>query len=40
MVVDAHSIHKAKLVSEYLAPTNGMLELHLLPAYSRQLNPG
>ncbi len=39
LVVDGHSIHKAKLVSEYVASTNGMLELHCLPPYSPQLNP-
>ncbi len=39
LVVDGHSIHKAKLVSEYVASTNGMLELHFLPPYSPQLNP-
>ncbi|QKS31665.1 MAG: IS630 family transposase [Candidatus Accumulibacter similis] len=39
LVVDGHSIHKAKLVSEYVASTDGMLELHFLPPYSPQLNP-
>jgi transposase len=39
LVVDGHSIHKAKLVSEYVASTNGMLELHFLTPYSPQLNP-
>ena len=39
LVVDGHSIHKAKLVSDYVASTNGMLELHFLPPYSPQLNP-
>jgi transposase len=39
LVVDGHSIHKAKIVTEYVASTNGMLELHYLPPYSPQLNP-
>jgi len=39
LVVDGHSINKAKLVSEYVASTNGMLELHFLPPYSPQHSP-
>jgi transposase len=38
-VVDGHSIHKAKLVREYVASTDGMLKLHFMPPYSPQLNP-
>jgi transposase len=38
-VVDGHSIHKAKLVKEYVASTQGKLELVYLPPYSPQLNP-
>ncbi len=38
-MVDGHSIHKAKRVSEYVASTHGRLELHFLPPYSPQLNP-
>ena len=39
LVVDGHSIHKAKLVKEYVASTQGKLELVYLPPYSPQLNP-
>lgn len=39
LVVDGHSIHKSKLVREYVESTNGMLELCYLPPYSPQLNP-
>jgi transposase len=33
LVVDGHPIHKAKLVAEYVASTDGMLELYFLPPY-------
>jgi transposase len=39
LVVDGHSIHKAKLIKEYVAATQGKLELVYLPPYSPQLNP-
>lgn len=39
LVVDGHSIHTAKLTKEYVASTDGMLELKYLPPYSPQLNP-
>jgi len=39
LVVDGHSIHKAKLVKEYVASTQGKLGLIFLPPYSPQLNP-
>lgn len=39
LVVDGSSIHKAKLVNEYVQSTDGQLELHILPPYSPQLNP-
>lgn len=39
LVVDGHSIHKAKVVKEYVAATQGKLELVYLPPYSPQLNP-
>ncbi len=32
-------ISSAEALSEYVASTNGMLELHFLPPYSPQLNP-
>ena len=38
LVVDGHSIHKAKIVQEYVESTDGHLELYLLPPYSPQLN--
>lgn len=39
LVVDGHSIHKAKIVQEYVKSTEGMLTLVFLPPYSPQLNP-
>lgn len=39
LVVDGHSIHKARVVREYVESTNGKLILEYLPPYSPQLNP-
>lgn len=39
LVVDGCSIHKAKVVNDFVASTDGKLELHFLPPYSPQLNP-
>ena len=39
LVVDGHSIHKAKSVKSYVESTQGRLELVYLPPYSPQLNP-
>ena len=39
MVVDGSSVHKAKIVKEYVDSTNGRLELFFLPPYSPELNP-
>jgi transposase len=39
LVVDGASVHKAKVVKEYVESTKGKLELHYLPPYSPQLNP-
>lgn len=39
LVVDGHSIHKAKLIKDYVLATEGKLELVYLPPYSPQLNP-
>ena len=39
LVVDDHSIRKAKVVQDYVAATNGNLKLIFLPPYSTQLNP-
>jgi transposase len=38
-VVDGSSVHKAKIVKEYVAGTGGRLELFFLPPYSPELNP-
>jgi transposase len=40
LVIDGHSIHKAKVVEDYATSTNGELELIFLPPYSPQLNSG
>lgn len=39
LVLDNHSIHRAKMVRDYVQSTNGKLELHYIPPYSPQLNP-
>jgi transposase len=39
LVVDGSSIHKANIVKEYVASTEGQLELFFLPPYSPELNP-
>lgn len=39
LVVDGSSVHKAKAVTEYIASTEGRLELFFLPPYSPELNP-
>jgi transposase len=39
LVVDGSSVHKAAIVKEYVASTNGRLELFFLPPYSPELNP-
>ncbi|MGH4015135.1 MAG: transposase [Pseudonocardiaceae bacterium] len=39
LVVDGSSVHKANIVTEYVASTEGKLELFLLPPYSPELNP-
>lgn len=39
VIVDGHSIHKAKLVKEYVDSLNGALKLFYLPPYSPHLNP-
>jgi len=39
VVVDGHSIHKAKLVKDYVASLDGALKLFYLPPYSPHLNP-
>lgn len=39
VIVDGGTIHRAKVVSEYVKSTAGMLELFFLPPYSPELNP-
>jgi transposase len=39
LVVDGSSVHKAKIVQEYIASTGGRLELFFLPPCSLELNP-
>ena len=39
LIVDQHSSHRAKAVQEFVASTDGHLELFFLPPYSPELNP-
>lgn len=39
LVLDGHSMHKSKVVSEHVARFKGRLELFFLPPYSPELNP-
>ena len=39
LIVDGHSIHKAKLVKSYVDGLEGKLKLFYLPPYSPHLNP-
>lgn len=39
VIVDGHPAHKAKLVKDFVASTNGMLKLFFLPPYAPHLNP-
>jgi len=39
LVVDGHPAHKANVVKEYVAQTQGRLELYFLPPYAPDLNP-
>jgi transposase len=39
LVVDGHPAHKATIVKNYLAETQGRLELYFLPPYAPDLNP-
>jgi transposase len=39
LVVDGSSVHKAKIVKDFVATTGGRLELFFLPPYSPELNP-
>jgi transposase len=39
LVVDGSSVHKAKIVKEFIEGTGGRLKLFFLPPYSPELNP-
>jgi hypothetical protein len=39
LVVDGHSVHRARSVRDFVESTGGMLELYYLPPYSPELNP-
>ncbi|MFA5183803.1 MAG: IS630 family transposase [Syntrophales bacterium] len=39
LIVDGHPAHRSKLVSKFVAATDGMLHLFFLPGYSPELNP-
>lgn len=39
LIVDGHSIHKAKIITDFVKTKQGMLEIFYLPPYSPQLNP-
>jgi transposase len=39
LVVDGLPAHKTTLVKAYVASTNGLLTLHVLPGYAPELNP-
>lgn len=39
LVLDGHSVHKARLVRDYVESLNGQLRLFFLPPYSPELNP-
>jgi len=40
LILDGHSIYKAKVVRDYVESTKGKLRLFHLPPYSPDLNPG
>jgi len=39
LILDSLPAHRAKVVKEYVASTDGKLELHFLPGYAPELNP-
>jgi putative transposase len=39
VIWDGSRPHRSKLVREYVASTNGSIQLHFLPAYAPELNP-
>jgi hypothetical protein len=40
LIVDGHPVHRAKLVSAWVARQAERIELHVLPGYSPELQPG
>jgi transposase len=39
LILDSLPAHKAKIVKDYVASTEGKLEFHFLPGYAPELNP-
>ncbi len=39
LILDSLPAHKAKIVKDYVASTDGKLEFHFLPGYAPELNP-
>jgi transposase len=39
LILDSLPAHKAKIVEDYVASTEGKLEFHFLPGYAPELNP-
>jgi transposase len=39
LIVDGHSVHRARCVSQFAADTKGRLKIFFLPPYSPELNP-
>jgi transposase len=39
LILDSLPAHKAKIVKDYVVPTEGKLEFHFLPGYAPELNP-
>jgi len=39
LIVDGHSVHRARAVADFVAATDGRLRLFFLPGYSPELNP-
>ena len=40
LIVDGHPVHRARLVSAWVGRHAGQLQLHFLPGYSPELQPG
>jgi transposase len=39
LILDGHPVHKSKKVTSWLLENKNLIEVHLLPAYSPELNP-